>query len=454
MKDQQEITRRHAEMTEKPVEGQILKMALPTMAAMLLSSFYNLADTFFVSQINTSASAAAGVAFPMLLLIQAISLSLAIGGGSYAARCLGAGDIKTANQTVSTSFFLSVLCSSAIGLAILLDLSPLLARLGATATVLPYAVDYAFYIILATPFYSASFVLTTVLRQEGSPNLAMFGSVLGAVLNIILDPIFIFGLGLGVKGAALATSLSQIASFAVLLLFELQGRTLTQISLRHFCLKWSILREIIRVGLPEFFRQILGSLAGILLNTAAALYGDSALAAISICNRIIQFIVSLLMGYGQGFMPVCGYNYGAKLSARVRRAFAFVQLTAAVALAVCAVLLCPFAPQLLHLFRPDDAEVVRIGTLMLRFQAILLPVASFVILANMLFQACGEGSKATVISLARQGLLFIPAIFLLPRLFGLTGVLISQPVADVLTGILCVPMTVGCLQNVRRQCVP
>lgn len=451
MDTQNKSLQRHQEMTGKPVQGLIVKLALPTMASMLLTSVYNLADTFYVSRISTSASAAAGVAFPMLVLIQAISIGLAMGGSSFAARCLGAEQNEKANQTVSTAFFLSILVGTSIGAVILLRLSELLLLLGATQTILPYARDYGFYIILATPFYSATFVLTAVLRQEGSPSLAMFGSVFGAVLNILLDPVFIFGLGLQVKGAAIATSLSQTVTFAIMMGFVLRGRTVTRIALRYVTFNRQILSEILRIGLPECFRQGLACVAGILLNVAASAYGDSALAAISIGNRIIQFIFSMLMGFGQGFMPVCGYNFGARKPERVLDSFRFAQALGTGMLTCCSAVILILAPQLMALFRAEDAEVIRIGSAMLRIQAVLFPIASFVILSNMLYQACGEGRKAAVISLARQGLFFIPIILLLPGLLGLYGVLLSQPVADVLTGICCVPMTVSSIRMVKSQ---
>ena len=437
----QDAELRQQEMLEKPVERLIVRMGLPTMASMLLSSLYNLVDTYFVSQINTSASAAAGVAFPLLVLIQAVSLALAIGGGSYAARCLGAGQKEEADRTVSTAFFLSIFVGSAIGIVILLNISQILSVLGATQTILPYASGYAFWVIMATPFYSATFVLTTVLRQEGSPELAMFGSIFGALLNTALDPIFIFALHGGVNGAAMATSLSQIVTFCILMSFVLRGKTITHIAWKNFSLERKILVELVRIGLPEFFRQALACAASILLNVAASAYGDSALAAISISNRLIQIVFNVLMGFGQGFMPVCGYNFGAGRKKRVLRSYAFAVGTVIVAMTICMVVFLTAAEPLMRIFRAEDAEVVAIGSRLLHIQGVLMPMAAFVIISNMLFQACGEGGKATVISISRQGILFVPLILLLPRLWGLTGVLVSQPGADLLTGLICLPLT-------------
>ena len=294
-------------------------------------------------------------------------------------------------------------------------------------------------------------MLTTVLRQEGSPELAMFGSIFGALLNTVLDPIFIFVLHGGVNGAAMATSLSQIVTFSILMSFVLRGKTITHIAWKNFSLERKILVELVRIGLPEFFRQALACSASILLNVAASAYGDSALAAISISNRLIQIVFNVLMGFGQGFMPVCGYNFGAGRKKRVLRSYAFAVGTGIVAMTICMVVFLAAAEPLMRIFRAEDAEVVATGARLLHIQGVLMPMAAFVIISNMLFQACGEGGKATVISLSRQGILFVPLILLLPRLWGLTGVLVSQPGADLLTGLICIPLTFNSIRKIRSM---
>ena len=434
---------RHAQMTTKPVGRLVLSMALPTIVAMLISSIYNMVDTYFVSKISISASAAVGIVFPLFFIIQALSMTFAIGGGSYIARSLGAGDTDTANRTLSTSFILSVAIGSIIGILSIIFMTPLMKLLGATPTALPYAVDYAFYVIIATPFFSASFVLNATLRQEGSARLAMFGMAAGSILNMILDPIFIFTLGLGIKGAALATSLSQTISFIILFSFIIRKKSITHIKLSLFSPNKKILGEIFKIGSPSFFRMGLASIAAILLNTTASAYGDIALGSINIVNRITTFIVSAVMGYGQGFQPVCGYNYGAKLYKRVRDAFKFSVTTSVIALIVMGILGYMFAPQVITLFRSDDAEFIRIGSTIMRAYFAVLPFVAFVLISNMLFQSCGKALKAAIISLSRQGLCFIPYILILPRFFEFNGVIFSQPLADLTTFLISIPLTIG-----------
>ena len=445
MKPQNNISaeERHFQMTTGPVGKLVLKMALPTIVAMLISSVYHMVDTYFISKISISAAAAVGIVFPLFFIIQALSMTFAIGGGSYIARALGSGDIKTANKTLSTSFILSVVIGSLVGVLSIILMTPLMKFLGATPTALPYAEDYALYVILATPFFSASFVLNATLRQEGSARLAMFGMAAGSIINMALDPIFILTLDLGIKGAAIATSLSQTISFGILFSFILRKKSITHIRISLVSLNKKILGEIFKIGSPSFFRMSLASIATILLNIAASAYGDVALGSINIVNRVTMFIVSAVMGYGQGFQPVCGYNYGAKLYKRVREAFRFTTATSVLAFVVMGALGYIFAPQVISLFINDDQEFIKIGSTIMRAYFAVLPFVSFVIIANMLFQSCGKAMKAAVLSLSRQGICFIPYILILPKYLGLNGVIFSQPLADLTTFLIAIPLTIG-----------
>jgi len=441
----------HIQMTTQPVGKLVLSMAVPNIVAMLVTSIYNIVNTYFVSRVSISASAAVGIVFPLFFIIQAVSMTFAIGGGSYIARSLGRGDVDTANRTFSTSFILSVAIGSLIGILSIIFMTPLLQFLGSTPTTLPYAADYAFYVIIATPFFSASFVLQAILRQEGSPRLAMIGLAVGSFIHIFLDPLFIFTLGLGIKGAAIATSISQIISFAILFSFILRKKSITRLKVSLFTPNKKILSEIFKIGSPSFFRMGILSIAPILLNKAASSYGDIALGSISIVNRLIMNVVTIVAAYGQGFQPVCGYNFGAKLFDRVRNAFKFTLRTSLIVMTGLGILGYIFAPQLITLFRSDDPEFIRIGSTIMRATCATLPFVTFVTISDLLFQSCGKALKAAILSLSRQGLIFIPYILILPRLFQLNGVIFSQPLADLTTFLISIPLTIGLLKELSKS---
>jgi putative MATE family efflux protein len=446
-----EPAERHHMMTNEPVGKLIVSLALPTIFSMLVSSLYSMADTYFVSKIDISATAAVGVAFPLFIIIQAISMMLSMGAGSFSARLLGAGNVDMANRTVSTAFILSVSCGTIIGLFSIIFIEPLMLLLGATPTSLQYAVDYAFWIIIASPFFSASFVLNATIRQEGSAKLASIGMLSGSIINVILDPIFIFILDLGIVGAALATSISQIISFLILFYFVLRKKTVTRIKLSFFTPNKIILKEIFGMGTPAFFQQGLQSLSGILLNNGASFYGgDLALGSMQITHRIIMIIVQVILGFSNGFSPVCGYNYGAGKFERVKESFKFSQKTGIFVTTIIITTGILFAPQIISLFGKDNPDLIDIGSTILRIQFSILPFMVFIIISNSLFQACGKPIKAAIMSLTRQGLFFIPLIIILPRLFGLDGVIIAQPLANFISFLVSVPLTISMLHEINR----
>lgn len=441
---------KYVKMTTGPVSGLILSMAGPAICSMIVSSLYNFADTYFVSQLGTSAQAAPGIAMPLFLMIQAVSLTFAVGGGSVVARKLGAKQSEDASKVVSTAFFLSIMIGTVIGVMSLLFLSPMMVLFGATPTILPYAFEYAFYVILATPFFSATFVLSFVIRGEGSARIAVMGTVCGAVLNVILDPILIFGFQMGIRGAAVATSISQAASFAVLLGFMMRGKCITRIKWKFFTLDMALIKEIVKIGAPDFYRTCLASVAGILLNTAARQYGDATLAGMTVVSRIINILFGILTGFGQGFQPLCGYCFGAKLYGRVRKGLWFTMSVALATIGVVAVAGCIFARPIMAVFQPEDEEFIRVGSLILRTQLVVLVPATVTITANMLFQSCGKALQSSVLALSRNGVFFIPLILILPGIFGLNGVIASQPVADCITFLLSLPMLTHVLRGMPK----
>ena len=416
---------------------------------MLITSFYNMADTFFVGQIGTTATAAVGVIFPLMSIIQALGFTFGHGSGNYISRKLGQGEVEDAKKMAATGFVSALVAGAIFGLVGLIFLDGLVGILGATPTIAPYARQYAMYILIGTPFMASSLVLNNQLRFQGSAFFGMIGMGVGAVLNIALDPLFIFVLDMGVSGAALATILSQIVSFCLLLRGCTRGGNIA-ISLKNFSPSWARYKEIARGGTPSLFRQGLGSVATICLNFAAGIYGDAAIAGMSIVTRVLQFANSAIIGLGQGFQPVCGFNYGAKLYGRVRKAFWFTVSLAFCVLLIGSIVGIAFAPQIIAIFRKEDLEVIKIGALSLRLQCIFLPLSAFVVGSNMMLQTIGKPVKASISAAARTGLFFVPAILILPQFFGLLGVQMSQAVADLCSFVLCVPLAGTTLLEMKR----
>lgn len=441
---------RYRKMTETPVRKLILSMCLPTIVSMMVSSFYNMADTYFVSQLGTSASAAVGVVFSLQAIIQAIGFGFGMGASSFISRLLGAKQDDMADRVAITSLCSAAFVALIIAVIGLSDTDWLMRILGATDTIVPYASAYARYILIGAPYMAASFVLNNLLRSEGSAFRAMYGIFAGAVLNIALDPLFIFVFEMGTAGAAIATIISQAVSFIILLLQITKHGANLKLSLKKITLRWSVYREVFKMGSPSFFRQVLNSLASICLNVFAGPFGDFAISASSIVTRVMFFLTSAMLGFGQAYAPVAGYSYGAKKYDRVRDGFWFLVKTGAAVLSVCALVLFVFAPRILTLFRADDAQVIAIGTIMMRLQAVAFPMQVFTICANNLFQSTGKGARAAFLSLARQGLFFIPILIVLTQLIGLTGLQISQALSDTLTFACALPLAISYTRELKR----
>ena len=398
---------------------------------MLITSFYNMADTFFVGRINTSATAAVGVVFPVMAIIQALGFFCGHGSGNSISRKLGSQNSQAARELAATGFFLALGLGVLLMVLGLIFLEPLSHLLGSTATILPYTKAYLRIILLGAPYMTAQLVLNNQIRFQGNAFYAMIGITTGAVLNILLDPLFIFVFHMGISGAALATIISQFVSFCLLLAGIRISRCIP-IHIRNVKFTYERLREIAGGGLPSLFRQGLGSVATTTLNIAANPYGDAAIAAMSIVSRITMFAGSALIGFGQGFQPVCGFNYGARKYSRVTEAFWFcVKVSTAVLLAV-AVLGAVLSGHLIGIFR-EDAQVIRIGTTALRFQCLTFVLNGWIVMNNMMMQTMGKTLPATILAASRQGLFFIPALLILPCFFDLLGIQMAQAAADLCT---------------------
>ncbi len=439
---------RFLRMTTRPVDRLIPGLAVPTMVSMMVTAFYNMADTYFVGRISTSATGAVGIVFPLMTILQVIGMTLGVGSGSFAARQLGARRPDRAADAASTAFFTALICGLLLTVAGEILLEPFMLLLGSTPTILPYAAAYGGLVLTGAPFVAASFVMNVNLRSEGSAVLAMIGISAGAVVNIALDPLFMFVLGMGIRGAAAATVLSQILSFAILLSHYRRRKSALRITFRGASFSRSIYAEILAGGLPTLFRQSVSILGAVVLNTAARTYGDAAVAGMSVVTRIMLFMTSAMIGFGQGFQPVAAFNYAAGLTHRVRAAFWYSVRIGALFLSAFSVLILSFAPEVLRMFR-DDPEVIRIGARALRFQAATLPLTSFIVISNMMFQYIGKPVQASVLALSRQGLAFVPAVLVLSRLFGLAGIQVSQSVADLATFLAAVPLAAATLRTFR-----
>ena len=350
----------------------------------------------------------------------------------------------------ATGFFSAFIAGCLITAFGLIYLTPICIGLGSTPTILPYTETYLGIILLGAPFMASSLVLNNQMRFQGNALYAMVGITAGTVLNIGLAPLLIFVFNMGIAGAAWATLCGQVCSFFILLYMDSRGENI-RIRLRNFTPRFAYFREIIYGGSPSLCRQGLASLAAILLNVAAGRYGDAAIAGMSIVGRICMFINSFLIGFGQGFQPVCGYNYGAGIYSRVREGFWFCVKVGVVFLTLCSIIGYIYAPEIVSWFREDDAEVIAIGAQALRWQLLTLPLGTWVILCNMLLQTIRKPVRAVLLASARQGLFFIPAILLLPYFLGLQGVEMSQAVADFCSFLFALPIAIPVLRSLRKD---
>ena len=441
---------RYIKMTETPISRLIPSLAIPTIISMLVTSIYNMADTFFVSRISTSASAAVGVSYSLMAMIQALGFTLGMGSGNYLSRVLGSREEK-AERIASTGFYTAIFVGLVFAAVCLPNLDLLVRLLGATDTIAPYAKDYAKYILMAAPVMTGALSMNNLLRFQGLAVYSMIGITTGGILNMILDPIFIFGLNLGISGAALATALSQCISFGILFFQSLLRKDCVHLKPGKITLSLSLYGEILHGGIPSLCRQGVASIATAALNVAANPFGDAAIAALSIVSRYMMFIGSAMIGFGQGFQPVCGFNFGAKRYDRVLEAFWFCVKVAVVFLVTLSVVSFVGAPQIMRIFRKEDLDVIEIGTWALRFQCVTLPLSAWIVMSNMMTQTIGYGFRASLVAAGRQGLFLIPALFVLPVKFGIRGLQLCQPVADALTFVLGVVIVLGILRELKEK---
>lgn len=456
MQNSEKQLARRQMMIQDPIPRLVIKMAIPTIIAFLINSIYSLADTYFVSGLGTEATAAVGVNSSLDQLIMMTGSLLAVGANSFIARLLGKGEDKKASQVLSVAFFL------ALGLSLLLTvfgsifIGPMVNLLGATETCYRHSVDYARYVLLAAPFMATSFVMNQCLRSEGSATLSMIGMGFGGILNCILDPFFINGfepLGLpamGVAGASLATAISKVVSFGILIYPYLTRKSMLRLSLRNFRPTWEIIKEVVSVGSSSLFRSGLAVVSAILLNKLAGDINDSVLAGIGVSNRIMMFPFSIILGFGTGFQPVAGFNWGAKRYDRVKESYRFASKVAITGGVAMALVLAFSANWMIALFAKADPELRRLGALCIILQCIALPVHGWVAVVNMLCSGLGNARGAVILSTARQGSCMLPIMYPMAWIWGALGVVSVQAVADVLTLALAIPIILKTLKRINE----
>lgn len=437
-------------MLEEPVSRVIPKMAVPTIVAFLINSIYSLADTYFVSSLGTNATAAVSVNASLDQLIMMAGSMLAVGANSYIARLLGEGKEKKASQVLSTAFFLAMGLGTLLMIFGTAFMTPMVRLLGATPTCERYSIDYATYVLYAAPFMAANFVMNQCLRSEGSATLSMVGMGFGGILNCVLDPVFIFGLNMGVAGASLATAISKWVSFAILIFPYLTRRSLLHLSIRNFHCSAEILKEIVSVGSSSMFRSGLAVVSAILLNSIAGSISDSVLAAVGVCNKVMMFPFSIILGFSQGFQPVAGFNWGAKQYDRVSQSYHFAAKVALIGSVVMGLALAVFSDRLIVLFSGTDGQMRRIGVICMVSQCLALPVHGWVAIVNMLCAGLGNAKGALALATARQGTCFLPIVYPMAWLMGAYGVATIQAVADVLSLILAVPIIRGMKKKIAQ----
>lgn len=435
----------YLKMTETPVSRLILNLGIPTTISMLITNIYNMADTYFVGTVGESAQAATGVLFTVQAIMQGIAFMLGHGGGTFVARALADKNTDKATQYISSSFFSGGTAGILISVLGLTFLEPLVRFLGSTETIVPHAMDYGFWILLAAPFIICSLILNNGLRYEGKAFYAMFGLTAGGILNILGDYVLVMKLNMGVFGAGLATAVSQVVSFCILLVMYLK---MAQSTIRFKAVSRDIrlYLAVARVGFPSLIRQGLTSVTTGLMNNLTKAFGDAAIAAMSVVSRYSNFLMCVGLGMGQGFQPVATFNYQAKRIDRVKKGLLFTTAFGLVFIGSMSVLSMIFAEPVISIFQKNE-EVIEIGARALRFTAFGMLFMPFSVPVNMLYQSIQKPAISSVLSLIRSGAVTIPMLLICVPIWGLTGVQIAQPTADIIAGCLSIPFIIRFLRS-------
>ena len=440
-------------MTETPVRRLVLRLAVPTVISMLISSIYSIADTLFVSQMGTSAMGAVGICFSVMAVVQAIGFSIGMGAGTVSSHLLGGKRKEDADVYASSGFFLGLVISTVLGILGLLFLTPILKVLGATETILPYAKPYAAFIMLSSPLMCQAFILTNYFRSVGKAKYGLIGLAAGMTVNIALDPVFIIYLGWGTFGAGIATLIGQVVAFSILFGLFLSGRSTLGLSFGKISMRPSVYGHILYTGLPTMARQGLSSSSTIALNVMAAMFGDPVVAAVSIAARVMFLLYSCMLGLGHGYQPVVSFNYGARKYDRVIDATRFTVNFGSLIMVIFSIILLLIAPNVIRLFSTEDAEVVRIGSIAIRLQCLVFSTIGFIIVTDVGLQSTASPGKATILAICRQGVFFIPIVLVLPHFMGIWGVVLAQPLADLCTVAIAAYYYNGFLREMKDHMI-
>jgi putative MATE family efflux protein len=435
------------------LEGNLLRLipviALPQVVTMLIDALYNIADTYFVSRLGPAATAAVGINDSTMHIIRALALAFGMGAASYISRLLGAGKDREASEAASTTVFTAMGFIAAISILAYFFLSPLMTFMGATESAKPYSMAYARWTLLFAPFTAGTVCLSQALRGEGSTAFAMCGSVSGCLINVFLDPLFITTFALGVSGAAIATGISKMISFGILLFPFITQRTMLTISPRLFTPRKNLYGEIARMGIPVGMRTGMMTLSTIVINNMAAGFGDIALAAVAVANKCMRLVAAAIMGFGQGFQPIAGYCWGARKYERVKKAFFYTSAIGFIISAIMGGLLAIFARPVIGIFT-EDLAMIDVGVILVRSQSIVLPPHVWVIIAGGLFQGTGKPFQAGLLGLSRQIFSLLPCVIILTRLFGLMGLVHAQAAADVVSFCIALGLVIPMVLELNR----
>lgn len=439
-------------MLNENIRTLIPRMAIPTITAQLITTIYNLVDTYFVSTLGTNATAAVGVNSSLERMITVIGSLIGAGACSYIARLLGAKDDEHANRVLSTSFFTGLGMGVMFLIAGKLMIGNVVYWLGATPDCAAYSMQYATYVLYAAPFMIGSFILNMCLRSEGSATYSMIGIGIGGVINCFLDPLFIYTFGLGVAGASMATAISKFISFCILCWPYIRKTSLVTISIRKFKVVMLDVKEVLAIGSSSFFRSLLTVAASVAINRVAGTYSTAALAALSVANRVMEFPFAIILGFGQGYQPVVGFNWGAKAWKRVKESYTFSCMLSVIGAIVMGLIIFPFAEQIIHVFNKQaDYEVLQLGLLCVRIQCLSLVFHALSSLINMFYAGIGDAKFAMAMNLARQGYCFYPALLIAPMIWGINGVACTQAIADILSVLVIVPLGLHALKVIRQK---
>ncbi|MCK5586612.1 MATE family efflux transporter [Candidatus Bipolaricaulota bacterium] len=446
------MTDHSSQLGTAPIRSLLIKMSAPAMVGLMVQAMYNLTDTIFVGRgVGSLAIAGIAISFPIQITVIALAQLFGIGFSSIVSRRLGAGDREEAKHALGNLFTLVIFFSAVIAVCGSLFLPSLLRLFGATEGILPYAADYSRTILLGTPFFMFAMATTAIVRAEGNARVAMWTMIISGLLNIVLDPLFIFGFHLGIRGAALATVLAQATTVMYLIYYFAGGRSSLRTRPHHFRLSWSIVRPAILIGLGSGLRSAASVFTVIILNRSLAPYGgDIAIATFGVINRMIMFLFLPMFGIVQGMMPIVGYNHGADRPERVRQVIRLSTIVTTAMTAGTTLLLLAIPALLLRIFT-QDPEVISMGTPAIRIIILAFPTVGFQVVAAGMYQALGKPLPALVLALLRQVILLTPLILLLPRFFGLSGIWASFPIADGVAALITGWMMIVLLRQMRRH---